>query len=93
MMSVYLISKAVQVLNYTSGLYSIARFTKLWYYCSIVELPSDTMAAILYIKSIFPRKKFGTVVPPIVLKHQIYCVVKDKTLVDRQLVWCCSMVL
>ncbi|CAB3983728.1 Hypothetical predicted protein [Paramuricea clavata] len=52
---------------------------------SSVELPCDTMAAILYIKSIFPLTIFGNILPPIILKHQIYCVVKDKTLVDRQL--------
>lgn len=50
------------------------------------DLPSDTLASILYLKSIFPRKVFEGLLPPIILKHQIYCVVKDKTLVDRQLV-------
>ena len=44
------------------------------------------MAAILYIKTVFPQEKFKGLVPAIILKHQIYCVVKDKTLVDRQLV-------
>lgn len=58
------------------------------YNYNIVEVPSDTMAALLYIKSIFPVKMFENVVPPIILKHQIYCVVKNKTLVDRELVWC-----
>lgn len=52
----------------------------------LVNIPNDTMASILYIKSIFPQKLFEGVIPPIILKHQIYCVVKDKTLVDRQLV-------
>ncbi|XP_028395258.1 serine/threonine-protein kinase 19-like [Dendronephthya gigantea] len=54
-------------------------------YLNQAELPSDTMAAILYIKSIFPHKVFGNLLPPIILKHQIYCIVKDKTIVDRQL--------
>jgi serine/threonine-protein kinase 19 len=55
-------------------------------YYKIDELPCDTMAAILYIKSIFPQTIFGKLLPPVILKHQVYCVVKDKTLVDRQLV-------
>ena len=55
-------------------------------YYKTVEVPSDTMAAILYIRSLFPQKMFGNVIPPIILKHQVYCVVKDRTLVDRQMV-------
>ena len=48
------------------------------------------MAAILYIKSTYPVKMFENIVPPIILKHQIYCVVKNKTLVDREVV-CCKL--
>ena len=50
------------------------------------EVPNDTKAAILFLKSIVPLNKFEGKIPAIILKHQIYCVVKDKTLVDRQLV-------
>ena len=50
------------------------------------ELPSDTKAAILFLKSVVPLSKFEGKIPAIILKHQIYCVVKDRTLVDRQLV-------
>ena len=46
------------------------------------------MAALLYMKSIYPVKMFENLVPPIILKHQIYCAVKNKTLVDRELVLC-----
>ncbi|KAL9956715.1 hypothetical protein ACROYT_G038236 [Oculina patagonica] len=49
------------------------------------EVPSDTKAAILFLKSTVPLNKFEGKIPAIVLKHQIYCVVKDKTLVDREL--------
>ncbi|XP_068671844.1 inactive serine/threonine-protein kinase 19-like [Montipora foliosa] len=49
------------------------------------EVPNDTKAAILFLKSIVPLNKFEGKIPAIILKHQIYCVVKDKTLVDRQL--------
>lgn len=49
------------------------------------EIPCDTKAAILFLKSIVPLSKFERKIPAIILKHQIYCVVKDKTLVDRQL--------
>lgn len=50
------------------------------------EVPNDTQAAILFLKSIVPLNKFQGKIPAIILKHQIYCVMKDKTLVDRQLV-------
>ncbi|XP_015762565.1 PREDICTED: serine/threonine-protein kinase 19-like isoform X2 [Acropora digitifera] len=49
------------------------------------EVPNDTQAAILFLKSIVPLNKFQGKIPAIILKHQIYCVMKDKTLVDRQL--------
>jgi len=49
------------------------------------EIPSDTKAALLFLKSVLPLSKFEGKIPAIVLKHQLYCVVKDKTLVDRQL--------
>ncbi|CAH3039248.1 unnamed protein product [Pocillopora meandrina] len=49
------------------------------------EVPSDTEAAILYLKALVPLDKFEGKIPAIILKHQIYCVVKDRTLVDRQL--------
>jgi len=54
--------------------------------CIDFEAPSDTKAAILFLKSVVPLSKFEGKIPAIILKHQIYCVVKDKTLVDRQLV-------
>ena len=54
--------------------------------CIDFEVPSDTKAAILFLKSVVPLSKFEGKIPAIILKHQIYCVVKDKTLVDRQLV-------
>lgn len=50
------------------------------------EIPSDTKAALLFLKSVIPLSKFEGKIPAIILKHQLYCVVKDKTLVDRQLV-------
>ena len=50
------------------------------------EVPNDTEAAILYLKALVPLDKFEGKIPAIILKHQIYCVVKDRTLVDRQLV-------
>lgn len=49
------------------------------------EVPSDTEAAVLYLKALVPLDKFQGKIPAIILKHQIYCVVKDRTLVDRQL--------
>ncbi|XP_069762089.1 inactive serine/threonine-protein kinase 19-like [Narcine bancroftii] len=48
-------------------------------------VPNDTKSALIFLASLFPRKLFDDSLPPIVLKHQLYSIVKDKTMVDRQL--------
>ncbi|XP_048465320.1 serine/threonine-protein kinase 19 isoform X1 [Rhincodon typus] len=48
-------------------------------------MPNDTKSALIFLASLFPRKLFDDSLPPIVLKHQLYSIVKDKTTVDRQL--------
>ncbi|XP_060696198.1 inactive serine/threonine-protein kinase 19-like isoform X2 [Hemiscyllium ocellatum] len=48
-------------------------------------MPNDTKSALIFLVSLFPRKLFDDSLPPIVLKHQLYSIVKDKTTVDRQL--------
>ena len=48
--------------------------------------PSDIEAAILYLKSKFPTEKFEGRLPPILLVHQIYSIIKCKTSVDREIV-------
>ncbi|GCB64295.1 hypothetical protein scyTo_0014750 [Scyliorhinus torazame] len=48
-------------------------------------VPNDTESALISLASLFPRKLFDDSLPPIVLKHQLYSIVKDKTTVDRQL--------
>ena len=45
----------------------------------------DTKAALHYLLSIFPQDMFGRKLPPIALKHQIYSIFEDRTLVDREL--------
>ena len=47
---------------------------------------SDTMAAILYLKSLFPVEKLEHRVPAVVFVHQLYSVVKNRTQVDKELV-------
>ncbi|MBN3303947.1 STK19 kinase, partial [Amia calva] len=49
------------------------------------ERPLDVAATLQYLMSLFPRKLFNDTLPPIVLKHQLYSIHKDRTLVDRQL--------
>jgi serine/threonine-protein kinase 19 len=49
-------------------------------------IPSDTEAALQYIESLYPPEEdLGSSVPHIVLKHQVYAIVHDKTTVDREL--------
>lgn len=37
--------------------------------------------------TLFPRKLFNDTLPQIVLKHQLYSLHGDKTMVDKELVW------
>lgn len=37
--------------------------------------------------TLFPRKLFNDSLPQIVLKHQLYSLHGDKTMVDKELVW------
>ncbi|XP_051877630.1 serine/threonine-protein kinase 19-like isoform X2 [Pristis pectinata] len=53
--------------------------------CHFLDVPNDTKSALIFLTSLFPRKLFDDSLPPIVLKHQLYSIVKDKTTVDRQL--------
>jgi hypothetical protein len=63
---------------------------------SLSNTPSDTEAALLYLKSKFPTGKFEGRLPPVLLVHQIYSIIKCKTLVDREVVsicrTCCYMI-
>ncbi|XP_062503239.1 inactive serine/threonine-protein kinase 19-like [Corticium candelabrum] len=47
-------------------------------------IPSDTEAALQYIESTYPPELKASL-PRISLKHQVYAVVDDKTVVDREL--------
>ena len=54
--------------------------------CIGVDIPNDTEAAIHLLVSLFPLDVFEQRLPPIIMKHQIYSLVEDKTEVDRELV-------
>lgn len=49
------------------------------------DVPLDVKSSLLYLMTLFPRKLFNDSLPQIVLKHQLYSIHSDKTLVDRQL--------
>lgn len=57
-------------------------------------LPSDTEAGLFYLQGLVPTGAIllasstaaFPALPPIVLKHQIYSIIKDKTIVDREIV-------
>jgi hypothetical protein len=50
------------------------------------HIPSDTEAALTYLKSKFTLEKFEGRLPPVLLVHQIYSIIKCKTSVDREIV-------
>lgn len=51
-----------------------------------VDIPNDTEASIHFLASTFPLDAFEQRLPPIIMKHQIYSLVEDKTEADRELV-------
>ncbi|KAK7111982.1 inactive serine/threonine-protein kinase 19-like [Littorina saxatilis] len=51
----------------------------------ITDTASDARTALLFLRGLFPVEKFEYRLPPIVLKHQLYSVMKNRTLVDKQL--------
>ncbi|XP_053708341.1 serine/threonine-protein kinase 19-like [Synchiropus splendidus] len=48
------------------------------------EGPPDVSSTIEYLRSLFPRKLFNDTLPQIVLKHQLYSLHSDKTMVDKE---------
>ncbi|XP_051905521.1 serine/threonine-protein kinase 19 [Hippocampus zosterae] len=46
--------------------------------------PPDVRASLEYLMTLFPRKLFNDTLPQIVLKHQLYSIHHDKTLVDKE---------
>lgn len=49
----------------------------------------DIRSTLEYLMTLFPRKLFNDTLPQIVLKHQLYSLHSDKTMVDKELVWLC----
>ncbi|KAM3597494.1 uncharacterized protein V6R79_005390 [Siganus canaliculatus] len=47
--------------------------------------PTDIKSTLEYLMTLFPRKLFNDSLPQIVLKHQLYSIHSDKTLVDKEL--------
>ncbi|XP_041830892.1 serine/threonine-protein kinase 19-like [Melanotaenia boesemani] len=46
--------------------------------------PAGIRSTLEYLMTLFPRKLFNDTLPQIVLKHQLYSIHKDKTLVDKE---------
>jgi len=54
---------------------------------AINDLPNDTEAAIRYIKTLLPVTIKDTYkYPPIVIIHQLYDIIHNKTLINKELV-------
>lgn len=45
--------------------------------------PTDIKSTVEYLMTLFPRKLFNDALPQIVLKHQLYSLISDKTMVDK----------
>lgn len=48
------------------------------------EKVTDTLSAIHHVRNIFPTKELGERFPPIILKHQLYSLIENRTDVDRE---------
>ena len=53
---------------------------------SVSRVPTDTEMYLIYFKNLFPLDKFEHRLPPMVLKHQLYSLNKNRTVVDKELV-------
>lgn len=49
------------------------------------DLPADAKGALTLLRSQFPVEKFKSELPPIIMKHQIYAFISNRTEVDKQL--------
>ncbi|KAM7386845.1 hypothetical protein PAMA_009466 [Pampus argenteus] len=47
------------------------------------EEPADIRSTLEYLVTLFPRKIFNDTLPQLVLKHQLYSIHSDKTMVDK----------
>ncbi|XP_049778456.1 serine/threonine-protein kinase 19-like isoform X1 [Schistocerca cancellata] len=47
------------------------------------DAPSDTECALVYLRSKFPNEAFEGHLPPVIVIHQVYAIVKCKTTVDK----------
>ena len=47
---------------------------------------SEVKTSLLFFRSLFPVEKFEHRLPPIVMKHQLYSLHSDRSLVDKQIV-------
>lgn len=54
--------------------------------CLSLKGPTDIKSTLEYLMTLFPRKLFNDSLPQIVLKHQLYSIHSDKTLVDKEVV-------
>ncbi|XP_064600339.1 inactive serine/threonine-protein kinase 19-like [Liolophura sinensis] len=49
------------------------------------EILSDTKATLFFLRGLFPVEKFHHTLPAMILKHQVYSIVKNRTVADKQL--------
>jgi len=56
---------------------------------NIEQVINKTQVALLYLRDLFPLKKFDNQLPPIILRHQLYSIVTNRDLVNMQLVSIC----
>uniref|UniRef100_A0A3Q3R420 Serine/threonine kinase 19 n=1 Tax=Monopterus albus TaxID=43700 RepID=A0A3Q3R420_MONAL len=51
---------------------------------AVSDGPTDIKSTLEYLMTLFPRKLFNDTLPQIALKHQLYSIHSDKTLVDKE---------
>ncbi|KAL3875650.1 hypothetical protein ACJMK2_033605 [Sinanodonta woodiana] len=49
------------------------------------NVPNDTKATVLYLRSLFPLEKFEHRLPPVIFKHQLYSFIDSRTIVDKHI--------
>ncbi|KAK3091223.1 hypothetical protein FSP39_018065 [Pinctada imbricata] len=49
------------------------------------DIPCDTKVALLHLQGLFPVDRFDDRIPAMIIKHQLYSILPNRTLVDKQL--------
>lgn len=79
--------KQTQLLHlHTHALFKCSTCVEFFFFALAAEIPSDTKVSLLHLKELFPLERFEGRLPVVIVKHQLYSLINDRTAVDKELV-------